>query len=744
MRLILAEKPSVAKDIAAAFSGAKRQNGYFETGDTVITWGVGHLLELKEPEDYDETLKRWDVSRLPIIPPRFSYKPIARSESQLATIQKLFRVKKPSEVVLATDADREGELLGRLILAACGWRGPLKRFWTSEALTPAVVKKTLGSLKPGADFDGLYQEALARQHADWLIGINETRAMTVTASGRKLLSIGRVQTAVLCALANRERSITDFKPETFWTLCGLYSATRFNLIDSAALAKIASIGEDASPDEGKRTGGNSVFRFKKKEDAERVLGEIRTARQATVLKVEKKDIKEPPPLLFCLSDLQREANKFYGMSAKETLDAAQSLYETHKMLSYPRTSCCHLATSTIGLAESSMRALGHSIDVKKAGRHVFNDKKVGEAGHHALMPLRTKSVAGKPLSAKEQKVFDLVVGRFVAAFHGPHVYAKTEAWLRAAEYDLYASARQTVTPGWHAYYPPGWKPLAETSPAVMTAKKGDVLPLDRADLNEGKTSPPPRFTEASLLSMMKNAWRYAEAPDIREALKDAQGIGTEATRAAVIEVLKNRKYVETKGKSFGVTGLGMAIANAAKKMDLVASDIGFTGIWENKLSGISKGVSSYESFVAEVKALVAKEIDKIRASASSLSTAVGGASAGDLKCPSCESAMRVNRGGAFCSDEKGCGVKIWRKHFSKELTDSQLKQIVQKGKVFVKGFTSKAGKNFDGWLVFDNKYGARLDFSLPPPKSATKKKAGGVRAAPANRAYATRGRRSPS
>jgi len=344
-----------------------------------------------------------------------------------------------------------------------------------------------------------------------------------------------------------------------------------------------------------------------------------------VLKAEKKDIKEPPPLLFCLSDLQREANKFYGMSAKETLDAAQSLYETHKMLSYPRTSCCHLATSTIGLAESSMRALGHSIDVKKAGRHVFNDKKVGEAGHHALMPLRTKSVAGKPLSAKEQKVFDLVAGRFVAAFHGPHVYAKTEAWLRAAEYDLYASARQTVTPGWHAYYPPGWKPLAETSPAVMTAKKGDVLPLDRADLNEGKTSPPPRFTEASLLSMMKNAWRYAEAPDIREALKDAQGIGTEATRAAVIEVLKNRKYVETKGKSFGVTGLGMAIANAAKKMDLVASDIGFTGIWENKLSGISKGVSSYESFVAEVKALVAKEIDKIRAGASSLSTAVGGA-----------------------------------------------------------------------------------------------------------------------
>jgi DNA topoisomerase-3 len=353
-------------------------------------------------------------------------------------------------------------------------------------------------------------------------------------------------------------------------------------------------------------------------------------------------------------------------------------------------------------------------------------------------------VAGKPLSDKEQKIFDLVVGRFVAAFHGPHVYAKTEAWLRAAEYDLYASARQTVTPGWRAYYPPGWKPLAETSPAVMTAKKGDVLPLDRADLNEGKTSPPPRFTEASLLSMMKSAWRYAEAPDIREALKDAQGIGTEATRAAIIEVLKNRKYVEIKGKSFWVTDLGMAIANAAKKMGLVASDIGFTGMWEKKLGGIARGASSYESFVGEVKTLVAEEIEKIRAGASSLSKAVGGSSAGDLKCPSCESAMRVNRGGAFCSDEKGCGVKIWRKHFGKELTDNQLKQIVQKGKTFVKGFTSKAGKSFDGWLVFDNKYGARLDFSLPPPKSTTAKKAGGAGAAPVNKVYAARGRRSPS
>jgi DNA topoisomerase-3 len=727
-RLILAEKPSVAKDIAAALPDVKRKDGHFEAKDgTVVTWGVGHLVELKEPHEYDPAFKKWDLSLLPIIPERFSYKAIERSKKQLQTVQKLFKSVKPTEVVLATDADREGELLGRLILSACGWRGAIKRFWTSEALTPGVVKKILGSLKDGSEFDNLYQEALARQHADWLIGINETRALSVTAGGKKVLSVGRVQTAILSVLAEREKKIRDFKPEPFWTLYGIFSKTRFNLIETEALEGVPFIGEEESPDEdAPAKKGITIFRFKRLEDAERVLGAVRKAGKGTVVSAETKELKEAPPQLFALSDLQREANKFYGFSAADTLKIAQSLYETHKVLSYPRTSCNHMAWSNIGLVEKSLAMLGHKIDPKKAGARVFDDKKVAAAGHHALIPLRDKSVTGKPLSENEKKIFELVKSRFVAAFMDPHIYSKTEVIVRADKYDLYASARQTLSPGWRAYYPPGWKPYEETSPVVMKARKGDVLPLDEADLNEDKTKAPPRFTEASLLSLMKNAWRYVENKDIREALKEAKGIGTEATRAGIIETLKTRGYVLLKGKAFWVTDLGLAVAETAKSLGLVAADIGFTGLWEQELSEVGEGKRRYDDFVEKVKKLVIEEINKIKGAGAKLGKAVA-ASEPSLTCPCCESRMRINKGGAFCEDEKKCGLKIWRNLAGKSLTDSQIKQIVEKGRVFVKGLKSKAGKSFDAWVVFDKDKGTTFDFSLPAPGAGRKAPAAGTK-----------------
>ncbi len=719
-RLILAEKPSVAKDIAAVFPDAKRKDGWFEAKDgTVVTWGVGHLVELKEPHEYDPSLKKWDLSLLPIIPEKFSYKAIEQSKRQLQTIQKLFKTAKPDEVVLATDADREGELLGRLILSACGWKGPIKRFWTSEALTPGVVKKTLETLKDGVDFENLYREALARQHADWLIGINETRALSVSGGGKKVLSVGRVQTAILSVLADREKKIRDFKPEPFWTLHGTFSKTRFNLIESKALEGIPFIGQDESPDEEPQTAkGISIFRFKRLEDAERVLKEVQKAGKGTVVSAETKEIKESPPQLFALSDLQREANKFYGFSAADTLKIAQSLYETHKVLSYPRTSCNHMAWSNIGLVEKSLAMLGHKIDPKKAGARVFDDKKVAAAGHHALIPLRNSSVTGKPLSENEEKIFGLVKARFVAAFMDPHIYTKTEVIVQADKYDFYASARQTVSPGWRAYYPPGWKPFEETSPVVMKAKKGDALPLDKADLNEDKTKAPPRFTEASLLTLMKNAWRYVENKDIREALKEAKGIGTEATRAGIIETLKTRGYVLLKGKAFWVTDLGMAVAETTKNIGLVASDIGFTGLWEQELSEIGEGKRRYDDFIQRVKDLVVEEINKIKGAGADLNKAVS-SSESSLSCPCCESHMRLNKGGAFCEDEK-CGLKVWRNVAGKSLTDTQIKQILEKGRVFIKGFKSKTRKSFDAWVVFDKDKGTKFDFSLPAPEAGRK------------------------
>ena len=736
-RLILAEKPSVAKDIAAAFSSVSRHDGYFTAGDTVITWGFGHLVELKEPHDYDPELKSWNIRTLPIVPKQFSYKPISKSKKQLDCIRKLIRETKPQEVILATDADREGELLGRLILQTCGYRGPVRRFWTSEALTADVVRKNLSALKPGTAYDALYQEALARQHADWLIGINETRALTLSTPQNRVLSVGRVQTAVLSVLAEREKQIRNFIPQPYWTLNGTFAAIPFSLIENDALADVPSIRQEDSPDtqdeDSTQTGtrqSHVIFRFSRKDDAEKVQKEITRTGSGTVTQAETKRLKEAPPQLFSLSDLQREANKLYGLSAADTLTVAQALYEVHKMLSYPRTACRYMATSNLDLVQKSLAMFGFpKIDPKKAGgSRVFNDKKVAEDGHHALIPLRDKSVTGKALSVREQQIFDLVKSRFIAAFMEPHTYDRTTVFLRCARYDLYASTQQTVSAGWRDYYPPkAQENTQRTKPASALGKlkTGDTLPLEGTEVREGKTAPPPRFTEATLLSMMQNAWRYVDDPKIRQALREAKGIGTEATRAGIIETLKARNYVILKGKTFLVTDLGLAVADAAKSAKLVVSDIGFTGLWEQKLAEIGEGKRRYEEFVEEIKELVSTEIQALKQSPAAIPTQGNGTtptpgkegkksmSEEAIQCPLCGATMRVNRGGAFCSDET-CNLKLWRTVAKKVLTDKQLQQLANKGAVHLKGLTSKSGKSFDAWLVIDREQkSTRFDFEEP-------------------------------
>ncbi len=735
--LILAEKPSVAQDIAAALPGASKRDGCILAKDgTVVTWAFGHLLELKPPEEYNPDWKKWDIATLPMIPEQFRYSPRTDARKQLDTITKLIKDEKPDQVILATDADREGELIGRLILSACGWKGAMKRFWTSEALTPDVVKRELRNTKDGGKFDGLYWGAAARQHADWLFGLNETRALTKTTGAGSPLSLGRVQSAVLCVLAEREDRIADFKPEPFWTLLGQYGGVSFRLINSESLEDVPQIGEEEAPPEdaeAKKAGIASV-RFKYQKDAERVLGEVKAAKAGTVKEAKTTPAQEAPPGLFALSDLQREANKYYGFSAADTLAIAQALYEKHKVLSYPRTSGQHMAWSNLDLVEKSLEELGHgSIPAKKGGSRVFDDKKVAASGHHALIPLRAKSVTGSPLSVNEQKIFSLVAGRFIAAFCDPHRYEKTEILLDSAKkYDFYTVSRRTVEPGWKVHYPPAWKPFSETTPAVVAVKKGASLPLDDAVLKEDRTKPPPRFTEASLLTMMKNVWRHIEDPAIREALRDAKGIGTEATRAGIIETLKKRGYVRLKGKLFEVQPPGMMVAKQIKTIGLAISDIGFTGLWEQKLSRIEDGTMTYQQFMTEAKTLLREEIDRFKAAKSTIAAeasaagiageAGGGARGGSLSqcCPDCGKNLQVNSGGAFCEDDKGCQYKLWRKVYDKPMTDAQIKEIVKKGKVFIKGFKSKkTGKNFDAWVVVGEHGKTSFDFESPPPAAAS-------------------------
>lgn len=764
--LILAEKPSVAQDIAAALPGPSKRDGYILAKDgTVVTWALGHLVELKAPEEYNPDWKAWNMAYLPMIPDQFKYSPTEKTKKQLNTIKELFKTEKPDQVILATDADREGELIGRLILNACGWKGPMQRFWTSEALTSDVVKRELKSTKASSKFDGLYWEAAARQHADWLFGLNETRALTKTAGASSVLSLGRVQSAVLSVLAEREEKIANFKPEPFWTLLGQYAGVSFKLINSEALKNLPQIGEEEAPPEETEAGKAGIVsvRFKYKKDAEQVLSEVKAAKNGTVKESKTTEAKEAPPGLFALSDLQREANKYYGFSAADTLAIAQALYEKHKVLSYPRTSGQHMAWSNIDLVQNSLKELGHgSIPAKKAGGRVFDDKKVAASGHHALIPLRAKSVTGKPLSENEQKVFGLVAGRFVAAFCDPHRYEKTEILLESAKkYDFYTVSRRTVDPGWKVHYPPAWKPFSETTPAILGVKKGSTLPLDNAVLKEDKTKPPPRFTEASLLTMMKNVWRHVEDPKIREALREAKGIGTEATRASIIETLKERDYVALKGKLFHVQPPGMMVAKQIKSIGLAISDIGFTGLWEQKLSLIEDGGLTYQQFIQDAKDLLHEEIERFKAAKSTIAAeasaagiagetggGAGGSKGGALSlcCPDCKKNLRINKGGAFCEDDKGCGYAVWRKVVDKPMTDTQLGQLVKKGKTFVRGITSrKTGKKFDTWVVLGEHGKTSFDFNSPPPASTSGASVGsGQRSKPSSGThYPSRQRTNP-
>ncbi|MEN8726232.1 MAG: DNA topoisomerase 3 [Lentimonas sp.] len=673
MKVVLAEKPSVARDIAKFLGATSQGKGFLKGDEWTVTWAFGHMVELQEPEDYNPQWKPWRLSNLPIIPNEFKLRTRkdGSAHEQLLTIKRLFE--EADEIVCATDAGREGELIFRYILtwANCEAK-PCKRLWISS-LTESAIKKGFSKLAPSVEYDRLYHAAKCRSEADWIVGLNATRFFTVEYGQRNLLlSLGRVQTPILAMIVNRDLDIDFFKPKDFWEVHTIARGANF-----------------------KHTGG----KFEDKEKAEAIVEKV-IGQELVVQSVSKKNEKANPPQLYDLTSLQQDMNKRYGFTADQTLKLAQNLYEG-KFLTYPRTDSRYLSTDiepTIAPLLEALRQLKpkelervNPADLKFTKR-IVDDKKVSD--HHAIIPTE---VLGGRLSGDEAKLYDAVVTRLIAVFYPPCIKAVTVIGAQAAKEPFRARGKVLVDPGWQALYP-----KAESTDA---SKKSDEDAQELPDFQEGesnphepslpqfKTSAPKRFNEATLLQLMETAGKIVEDEDLKEALKD-KGVGTPATRASIIEVLIQRNYIERKGKGLVSTESGRALISLIQDERLKSPEL--TGDWEFRLKQVERGEYDAAQFMSEV-ADYTREILQCTADKSIDLSNLG-------PCPICNSGVIRGKQAYGCSDWKqGCKFVLPARHWELAIGPQLAREILSHKRSLTPHAISVKGKSLFATLSLDKK-----------------------------------------
>jgi DNA topoisomerase-3 len=708
VQLIVAEKPAVARDLARVLGVPARGAGAFRGARHVITWCIGHLVELDEPAAYDPAWRRWRLDALPMIPERFRLRPARGTAAQWRVVRDLLRAREFDEVVNACDAGREGELIFRYALELA--RAParrVRRLWVSS-LTDAALRAGLARLRPAAELDPLADAARCRSEADWLVGMNATRAVTVRAGGRgRLLSIGRVQTPTLALVVAREAAIRAFVPERYAEVVGTFTAAPG--IDFAATW--------TSPVDGKTRLEPPV--------AAAIAERAGAAGSARVESVERTAEREPPPLLFDLTALQKTANKRFGLSAKRTLDAAQALYERHKALSYPRTDARHLPGDVRGElpgifdALAGLAAVAPFVPAARAaagGRlpRVFDDRKVGD--HHAIIPTGRAPDPDR-LGADERRVYDLVVRRFLAAFHPDaelEATTVTVAVPSAARAELppppdrfVARGKVRRVAGWQAVA--GIDPPATALPALAAGQ-----PLDGSyAVVDKQTEPPRRFTEATLLAAMESAGKEITDEELRLAMRDC-GLGTPATRAQTIETLLERDYLRREGKALAPTALGVALVETLPVPSLASPEL--TGRWEARLARVARGEEGRAAFMADIAAYVRGFVAEIRAAAPPAATAAAPllAAAPVGRCPRCRGDVVEKYKFFACA---GCDFKLWKRIAGKAVSAALAAVLLGARRTrTLPGFRSKAGKRFAAALVLADDGQVRLDFDAAPAR----------------------------
>jgi len=584
VRVILAEKPSVAADIARALGPMQRREGYFQVGQDVVTYAVGHLVSI----DDSVAPPKWSLDTLPIFPSRFTYTVNKTTSKQFAVIRGLLA--KATEVVVATDAGREGELIARLILMRGNYKGQLKRLWTSKALTPQVVQDEFKRLKPGKDFDSLYQSALARQHSDWLVGINLTRLVTVKGNNTGVWSVGRVQSPTLKLIVDRDLERETFTPEPYAVVKAIFSKGEQQYEGLLVTGRPAA---QSGPPPADKADDDTRFRLSR-EDGARIVEELRKEAIGTVKDVTKEKRREMPPLLHSLTSLQREANTVHGLSAAQTLSIAQDLYEKYKATSYPRTDAQHMSPSNHQLVIDVLHKLGKGALVPKvptAGKRVFDDAKLTD--HHAVIPL---ALLPDSATDRERKVYSLIWRKFLGAFMDPHDYEATTVLTQCGRYDFQSKGKREIALGWRELYTSDRQPPEDqTLPALVQGEKVAKIKVVSEDR---ETKPPAAYTEATLLRKMENL-----------------GLGTPATRAAVIETLaaKNRYYIMKQGRSLLSTAKGRELINKLGGCDVASPEM--TAEWEKRLDDIYKknrGNAGYTDFLDGIKTFVGGETARLK------------------------------------------------------------------------------------------------------------------------------------
>lgn len=598
--LVIAEKPSVARDIARVLGASQKNGGVLEGKNYVVTWALGHLVTLADPEEYDKKYEKWEMGTLPMLPEQMKLVVIRQTGKQFSVVKdQLFR-KEIGEIIIATDAGREGELVARWILEKAGCRKPIKRLWISS-VTDKAIREGFASLKNGHDYDNLYRAAVARAQADWLVGMNGTRALTCKYNAQ--LSCGRVQTPTLAMIAKREEEIRKFVPKEYYGVSLETEGVRWSWRDERS---------------------KSFFTFSREKAEELCKKTEQTVLEIT--KTEKKTKKSMAPGLYDLTTLQREANQKYGFSAKETLNIMQRLYENHKVLTYPRTDSRYIGEDIVPTIKERLKACGTGPYRKltgpllgktiQANAGFVDDKKVSD--HHAIIPTE-QFVQLDHMTNEERKIYDMVVRRFLSVLYPPFLYDQVTMEAKAAGETFVASGKVIKSQGWKEVYEGSFKDEDEEETEEQKPRdqklpelpKGTRLKIEKTALNKGKTKPPARFTEATLLAAMENPVKFMETRD-KEAVKtigETGGLGTVATRADIIEKLFHSFMMEKKGNEIYIT------TKAKQLLELVPEDLKkpeLTADWERKLSGIAKGKIRQGDFLNEIRGYTCEIVEEIK------------------------------------------------------------------------------------------------------------------------------------
>jgi DNA topoisomerase-3 len=694
--LVIAEKPSVGQDLARVLKGPfKKGEGVLEGPEHVVTWAVGHLVQLAEPDEYDPKFKRWRMEDLPIVPDRF--KLVVRDErsrKQMSVVTKQIGRDDIAEIVNACDAGREGELIFAYLYEKAKGKKPVQRLWLNS-MTSAAMKEALSSLRPAEEFARLEQAARSRSEADWIVGMNATRAATIRlrSSFDGAVSLGRVQTPTLAIIARREEEIKAFVPEPYWLVDATFEADGKRVYEGR-------FHEGAKP------------RIATAEQAEAIVADC-VGKQGTITKLEKKEQREKAPMLYDLTTLQREANNRYGFSAKRTLAAAQRCYEEHKALTYPRTNSRYLPSDMVAEIKPTAELVGHHPDYTSGAEYVIgldllplarvvNDEKVTD--HHAIIPTRSEHNLDK-MGADDRRIYDMVTRRFLAVFHPEAVFENTRVETTVGEqgHIFRTRGKLLIVPGWRGVYD---EVAADTRPKgeedegidqqLPKLEDGETVDTKEIAAERKETKPPRRYSDASLLGAMETAGKLVDDEELREAMKES-GIGTPATRAAIIERLITVGYVERDARALVATEKGLNVIRLLDAHMLTSPEL--TGNWEHRLGKIERGEDSREKFMSDIAGFAEQTVHKLDETLKDVR--IPRAKLGP--CPVCGHEINENRKGYSCwaREDPGCGFVIWKAKAGKTLTVPIARELIRTGytEKQVTGFRGRSGRSFRAHLA---------------------------------------------